>query len=178
MIAITNVILILNSIQQYVNKTIGFNCNTICFITMGINICGILNGIKSVIYILIKILILVSVLVALAIVFDENNSNLDKIDESECDCDSNSNVSRRNQMIFLRMIFATDYDNLFKVSLFTSFLVALRIIFNVIGSSFVKIYEFKCGYDSNVNVTMILNNFGQSRIEIEILCVVIYNIGK
>ena len=123
-------------------------------------------------------LILASVLVALAILFDENNSNLDKIGESECDYNSNSNVSRQNQMIFLRMIFASDHDNLFEVSLFTSFLVSLRIIISVIGSTIVKMNEFKRSYDSNINITMILNNFGQSRIEIKIFGVVIYSVEQ
>ena len=76
-------------------------------------------------------------------------------------------------LILHRMILAI--DNLFEVSLCTSFLGALRIIIDGFGSSIVKINEFRCGYDSDINITMILSNFGHntSRIEAEIFYVVI-----
>ena len=76
-------------------------------------------------------------------------------------------------LILHRMIFVI--DNLFEVSLFTSLLAALilRIIIDGIGSTIIKINEFKCGYDNNINITMILSNFGHSRIDTEISWVVI-----
>ena len=59
-----------------------------------------------------------------------------------------------SMLIFHRMTFAV--DNLFEVSLFTSLLAALTIIIDGIGSIIVNVNEFKCGYDRNNNITMIV----------------------
>ena len=76
-------------------NTVGYNCNT-CTITMGINVCGILDVMTSVMNIVIKIAILLSALVVFTVVLDEINSNLDKINESEYGYNIHSDVSKNN----------------------------------------------------------------------------------
>ena len=75
-------------------------------------------------------------------------------------------------LIFHKVTFAI--DNLFKLSLFTSFVAALTMIIGAIGSNIVKMNEYKCDYDGAGDITIILSNFGQSIVETEILWVVIH----
>ena len=73
---------------------IGYNCDAIRHITTRINVNGILNGMTSIIGILIKISILTSILVAVAITTNGIDFNLSKISESGCGYDNSSNNGR------------------------------------------------------------------------------------
>ena len=66
-----------------VNKRVVYNWDTLCFITIRINVYGVFDEITSAINVLMKISILVSVSVALTSIFGKINSNLDKISEPD-----------------------------------------------------------------------------------------------
>ena len=51
----------------------------------------------------------------------------------------------------------------------------MTIIIDEIGSTVVNVNEFKCGYEGNNNITMIVSSFGQNRVETEIFRVFIYD---
>ena len=73
--------------------------------------------------------------------------------------------------IFHTMTFAV--GNLLTILLLTS----LTIMIDGVGSTIIKINEFKYGYDRNSNITKILSSFGPSRAETEIFRDVIYDVG-
>ena len=81
-----------------------------------------------------------------------------------------------SMLIFHKVTFAV--DNLFELSLFISFVAGLNMIIGAIGSNIVRMNEYKCSYDGDGDITIILSNFGQSTVETEILWVVTHSIEQ